>query len=167
MSALADRLVGMMLLRAYEEMCEESAKAAIKVKYLRDIRPIEIFENGNWIDLRCAVEMTLSEGEYAKIPLGVAMELPEGYEAWIAPRSSTFGKYGVLLANSLGVIDSSYCGDGDEWHFLAYATKKVTIPKNTRICQFRIVKRQPPVELVRVEKLGNDDRGGIGSTGET
>ena len=142
-------------------------KAQIKIKYLRDIRPIEIFENGNWIDLRCAVDMYLWPGEYTQIPLGVAMELPEGYEALIAPRSSTFWKYGVLLANSLGVIDSSYCGDGDEWHFLAYATKKVIIPKNTRICQFRIVKRQPPVELVRVEKLSNDDRGGIGSTGET
>lgn len=104
-------------------------------------------------------------GEFKAIPLGVAMELPKGYEALVAPRSSTFKKYGVLLANSLGIIDESYKGDNDEWHFLAYAVKDTIIRKNERICQFRIIKHQPKIKLIEVKRLGNADRGGIGSTG--
>ena len=99
------------------------------------------------------------------IPLGVAMELPHGYEALVAPRSSTFKKYGIQLANSVGIIDESYKGDNDEWNFLAYATQDCHIHKNERICQFRIIQHQPLIQLVEVDHLGNDDRGGIGSTG--
>ena len=137
----------------------------IKVKYLRDILPIEKIEAGDWIDLRCAEDFWLQDGEYAQIPLGVAMELPEGYEAIVLPRSSTFCKYGVLLANGMGVIDNSYSGPDDEWHFLAYATRQTKIPKNERICQFRIQKNQPEIELVTVDELNNPSRGGIGSSG--
>lgn len=137
----------------------------IKIKYLRDIIPIEIFETGDWIDLRCAQRTVMVAGDYAQIPLGIAIQLPPGYEAIVAPRSSTFRKYGILLANSIGIIDNSYCGDNDEIHFLAYATRSTIIEKNERICQFRIVKNQPEVDLVTVDVLGNPDRHGIGSTG--
>lgn len=137
----------------------------IKIKYLRDIMPIECIENGDWIDLRAAIDMHIYSGEYALIPLGVAMELPEGYEAIVAPRSSTFKNYGIILANSIGVIDESYCGENDEWHFPAFAVHHAEIHKNDRICQFRIIKHQPKVGFITVEHLGNVDRGGIGSTG--
>lgn len=137
----------------------------IRIKYLRDIEKIERIPFGDWVDLRCAEDTILKGGEYKMIPLGVAMELPMGYEALVAPRSSTFKKYGVILVNSIGVIDESYHGDGDEWHFLAYAMRDTFIPKNERICQFRIIEHQPDVEMVEVETLGNADRGGIGSTG--
>lgn len=137
----------------------------IKIKYLRDIEPIELFDKGNWIDLRAGKDMPLVEGKYYQIPLGVAMELPRGYEAIVAPRSSTFRNYGVLCANSIGIVDESYKGDNDEWHFLVFATRDAFIPKNTRICQFRIVKHQPPVKLLEVATLGNADRGGLGSSG--
>lgn len=137
----------------------------IKIKYLRDIKKIERFNVGDWIDLRAAEEVTMKKGEYRMIPLGVAMELPHGYEALVAPRSSTFKKYGLQLANSLGIIDESYKGDNDEWNFLAYATRDTVIHKNERICQFRIIQHQPLIHLQEVETLGNDDRGGIGSTG--
>lgn len=137
----------------------------IKIKYLRDIKKIERFNTGDLIDLRAAETVTMNAGEYKAIPLGVAMELPKGYEAWVVPRSSTFKKYGVLLVNGVGVIDESYKGDNDEWHFLAYATRDTTIYKNERICQFRIVEHQPLIHLEEVETLGNADRGGIGSTG--
>ncbi len=137
----------------------------IKIKYLRDIEPIKPLSQGDWIDLRCAETIKMRAGEYAQIPLGVAIELPEGYEAIVAPRSSTFKKYGLLLSNSIGVIDNSYCGDNDEWKFLAYATRGTVIRKNDRICQFRILKNQPKVKLVTVDTLDNEDRGGIGSTG--
>lgn len=137
----------------------------IKIRYLRDIKKIERLNIGNWIDLRCAEDTSLKAGEYKLIPLGIAMQLPEGYEALIAPRSSTFKSHGILLANSIGVIDESYAGDNDEWHFPAYAIKDTIIRKNERICQFRIIEHQPVFHLVEVERLGNENRGGIGSTG--
>ena len=125
------------------------------------------WEVGDWIDLRAAEDTCIKAGEYKMIPLGIAMELPKGYEAIIAPRSSTFGKYGVMLGNSIGIIDESYKGDNDEWHFIAYAVRDTIIIKNDRICQFRIIKHQPKVKIVEVDSLGNADRGGIGSTGRS
>ena len=137
----------------------------IKIKYLRDIQKIVKISVGDWIDLRCAEDITMKAGDFRMIPLGVAMELPRGYEAIVAPRSSTFKKYGVILANSIGIIDESYKGDNDEWNFLAYAVRDTVIQKNERICQFRILPHQPFIQLREVESLGNPDRGGIGSTG--
>ena len=137
----------------------------IKIKYLKDIQKIERFNVGDWIDLRAAEDVTMKAGEYRMIPLGVAMELPKGYEALVAPRSSTFRKYGIILTNSVGIIDEAYKGDNDEWNFLAYAVRNTFIKKNERICQFRIIKHQPLIHLQEVDNLGNADRGGIGSTG--
>lgn len=137
----------------------------IKIKYLRDIRKIERFNVGDWIDLRCGEDVEMKAGEYRMIPLGVAMELPHGYEALVAPRSSAFKKYGIILANSIGIIDETYKGDNDEWNFLAYAMRDTVIHKNERICQFRIIRHQPLIHLQEVQFLGNPDRGGIGSTG--
>lgn len=142
-------------------------KKKIKIKYLRDSFPIYSISKGDWIDLRAAETVKMNAGEYKLIPLGVAMELPKGYEAIIAPRSSTFNKYGILLANSIGVIDESYKGDGDEWHFPAFATRNTVIERDERICQFRIIKHQPKIRFLRVDNLGNRNRGGIGSTGRT
>lgn len=137
----------------------------IRIKYLRNIQKIERFNVGDWIDLRAAEDVMIDSGQFKLIPLGVAMELPQGYEALVAPRSSTFKKLGIILANSIGIIDESYKGDGDEWHFPAYAVKDTFIHKNERICQFRIIKHQPMIRLLEVDYLGNEDRGGIGSTG--
>lgn len=139
----------------------------IKVKYFdNNIERIQKIAQGDWIDLRAAEEYTINAGEYVQIRLGVAMELPKGYEAILAPRSSTFKKYHILQANSIGVVDQSYCGDADEWKFAAYATKETTVHKNDRICQFRIQRNQPEIEFEEVQALGNMDRGGFGSTGE-
>ena len=138
----------------------------VRIKYHTDISRIAPIVNGDWIDLRCAEETVMEAGEYKLIPLGVSIELPKGYEALVIPRSSTFGRYGILLTNSVGLIDESYNGDGDEWKFLAYAVRDTVIPKNERICQFRIFKHQPEFEFEEVETLGNHDRGGIGSTGK-
>lgn len=140
-------------------------KQIIKIKYLRDIEKIKSIAQGDWIDLRCAEDVTMKAGEYKMIPLGIAMELPKGFEALVAPRSSTFKKYGVLLVNSIGVIDEAYKGDNDEWNFLAFAMRDTFIPKNERICQFRIIEHQPHIAMIEVDTLGNADRGGIGSTG--
>jgi dUTP pyrophosphatase len=139
----------------------------IDIKYVKDgMEKIEIIRGGDWIDLRVAENVTLKAGEFKLIPLGVAMMLPKGYEALVIPRSSTFKKYGVIQANSVGLIDESYCGNNDEWHFPAYATKDINITKNTRICQFRIIKHQPTIRLVEATELSEINRGGFGSTDE-
>ena len=138
----------------------------IEVKYFADIEPLEKIDKGDWIDLRAAADVTLKKGEYALIPLGVGMKLPKGYEAHVAPRSSTYKHFKIILANSMGIIDNCYCGDNDQWHFPAIALEDTVIHKNDRICQFRIVEKQPPIEFETVKKLGDVDRGGLGSTGK-
>ena len=138
----------------------------IQVRYHADILPLQKLPQGDWIDLRAAETVEMKAGEYKLIPLGVSMKLPEGYEAHVSPRSSTFKKWGILMTNSVGVIDESYCGDNDLWYFSAVALRDTRIEKNDRICQFRIMKKMPDVELETVEFLTDSDRGGIGSTGE-
>lgn len=141
----------------------------IKIKYFTDdIEHLTYIdgEKSDWIDLRAAETVEMKAGEFKMISLGVAMELPEGYEAHMAPRSSTFKNYGIIQTNSVAVIDRSYCGDNDIWKYPAYALRDTKINVNDRICQFRIMKKQPKIEFFTVETLGNADRGGLGSTGK-
>lgn len=138
----------------------------ITIKYFdKDLEHISINKNGDWIDLRASDTITLDSGDSKLIPLGVGMILPKGYEAHIVPRSSTFKNYGIIQTNHQGVVDNSYSGDEDEWKFPAYATRKTIINKGDRICQFRIIKRQPRISLNVVEKLNKVSRGGFGSSG--
>jgi dUTP pyrophosphatase len=140
----------------------------IKIKYFTDeIEKLRLIdEKSDWIDLRAAIEVELKKDEFKLIPLGVAMQLPSGYEAHVVPRSSTFKNYGIIQTNSMGVIDESYCGDNDQWFFPAYALRDTVIHVNDRICQFRIEKKQPEIQFEEVDTLGNVDRGGHGSTGK-
>ena len=139
----------------------------IRIKYLTDqIDPLCYIDNkSDWIDLRAAQTVSMKAGEFKLIPLGVAMRLPEGYEAHIVPRSSTFKNFGVIQTNHMGVIDETYCGDHDQWYFPAYALRDTVIHVNERICQFRIMRHQPRIEFEPVDALGAPDRGGLGSTG--
>ena len=139
----------------------------IKVRYLSDRIEKLCYVGGksDWIDLRAAEEVALKAGEMKLIPLGVAMRLPKGYEAWIVPRSSTFKNFGVLQANSFGVVDESYAGDEDQWCFPAYAVRDTVIHVNDRICQFRIMKHQPELSVTETAHLSEESRGGFGSTG--
>lgn len=154
----------MRIIRFYKN--NDASDLTIDIKYLPNAHPLEKIEVGSWIDLYTYEETTIRQGEQKYINLGVAMKLPEGYEAIMAPRSSTFKNWGITQTNSIGVIDSSYCGDNDIWMFPAHATKTVTIPAGTRICQFRIQEEQPNIKFNVVESLGTEDRGGLGSTGE-
>lgn len=138
----------------------------IKINYHNSPYKLQLIENGDWCDLYCAETVYLTKGSFALISLGISMQLPHGYEAIVAPRSSTFKKYGILQANSIGIIDNSYCGDNDIWCFPAYATKDVEIKAGTRICQFRIQKKQPDFQFIPVDSLGTENRGGFGSTGD-
>lgn len=137
----------------------------IKIKYFSDIPHVEKISVGDWIDLRAAEDMEIKKGHFALIPLGVAMQLPEGHEALMVPRSSTYKNFGIIQTNSMGIIDNAYCGNNDMWYFPAYAMRDTEIKKGDRICQFRIVESQPEIEFEEVENLENADRGGIGSTG--
>lgn len=173
----------------------------IKVKVFNKNCKPEIIQQGDWIDLKVAeskevlspnagtLKYTFTDNDgnkigrrevdfyYYMIPLGVAMKLPKGYEAIMAPRSSTFKKWGLLQANSIGVIDNSYCGNNDEWKFPAIALKDVEIPEGERICQFRVQLSQKAtiwqkvkwlfnskIKFEFVDTLENKDRGGFGST---
>lgn len=139
----------------------------IQIKYFdNEIDKITKIPTGDWVDLRAADTIKLKAGEFRLIPLGVGMILPDGYEANIVPRSSTFKNYGLLQTNSFAVIDNSYSGDNDQWIMPVYATRDVVINKNDRICQFRINKKQSVFEFEEVEHLNDTDRGGFGSTGK-
>jgi len=138
----------------------------IKIKYFNEnLEKINKLSIGDWYDLRSAESVELKKGEFRLINLGVAMELPKGFEAHIAPRSSTYKNFKIIQANSVGVVDESYKGDSDEWKFPAIALEDTLINFNDRICQFRIIEKQPKILFLEVDKLGNEDRGGIGSTG--
>ena len=139
----------------------------IKIKYFtEEIDKVNKIDKGDWIDLRAAQTVELKAGEFMLIPLGVAMQLPEGYEAHIVPRSSTFKNWGIIQTNHQAVIDESYCGDNDQWRYPAYAVRDTVINVNDRICQFRIMEKQPKISFEEVKVLENDDRGGFGSTGK-
>lgn len=176
-------------------------KIKIKVKRLnKDIKLPQVIDKGEWIDLRASETITIHapqagtlkkhkvEGKEVShrdvnfnvklIPLGVAIKLPEGFEAVVCPRSSTAKKFGIIQANSIGIIDNSYSGDNDEWKFPAISLRDTTIEKGKRICQFRIQPSQKAtfwqklkwvfssgVEIVEVESLNMMDRGGFGTTG--
>lgn len=146
---------------------KKKKKNKIKIKYFdQELEKIQKINQGDWIDLRCAERVELKAGEYKLLRLGVGMILPDGYEAHVLPRSSTPSKFGIILANSMGVIDNSYSGDADEWKFPAVAIRDTVIEKGDRIAQFRIMKNQPQIIFEEVEHLNEVSRGGIGSTGK-
>lgn len=127
---------------------------------------VNIENKSDWYDLRAAETVEMKARDFKLISLGVSMKLPEGYEAHVAPRSSTFKNFGVLQTNSFGIIDNSYSGTNDIWKFPALAMRETVIHEGDRICQFRIVKKQPEIEFVEVDELDKTDRGGFGSTGK-
>lgn len=140
-------------------------KKVVKIKYHTDGIEISKIPIGDWIDLRSAEDVILKEGEFKLISLGVSMKLPNGFEAHLVPRSSTFKTWGIMQTNSMGVIDNSYSGNGDIWKFPAYSTRDTEIKKGDRICQFRIIKKAE-MKIETVNDLGNNNRGGFGSTGK-
>ncbi len=140
----------------------------IKIRYISDkIEKLTyIAGNSDWIDLRAAEDVAFKKGDFKLIRLGVAMELPRGYEALVVPRSSTFKNFGLIQTNHMGVIDESYCGNNDEWMWPALATRDTEVHVNDRLCQFRIIEHQPHIEFCEVENLSGKNRGGFGTSGK-
>ena len=145
----------------------DDKKKVLKIRYLSDrIEKLRYIDGrSDWIDLRASEDMVIRKGECRLIPLGVAIQLPEGYEAHVVPRSSTFRNYGLIQANSFGVVDESYCGNEDQWFVPMYATRDTEVHVNDRICQFRIMKHQPEIVFEETEQLSEKNRGGFGTTG--
>ena len=139
----------------------------LKIRYIsNEIEKLRYIDGkSDWIDLRSAENVTLKAGESRLIRLGIAVELPEGYEAHIVPRSSTYRNFGIIQTNHMGVVDHSYCGDEDEWKYPVLAMRDTEIHVNDRICQFRIMENQPKLVFEEVEHLGSTSRGGFGTTG--
>ena len=138
----------------------------LQIKYhSEEIEKIKKIDKGDWIDLRAAEKVELKQGDFALISLGVSMKLPDGYEAHLAPRSSTFKTWGIIQTNSIGVVDNSYSGNNDIWKMPVYATRDTVINVNDRICQFRIMPKMPVLDVEEVDNLEGPDRGGFGSTG--
>lgn len=138
----------------------------VKVKYHVDgLEPVTQAHSGEWCDLRCAEDVELKKGDFKYIDLGVSIALPAGYEAILAPRSSTFKRYGIIQTNGIGVLDFLYRGNEDRWMMPVYATRDTVIHKNDRICQFRIQECQLPLNIISVDSMEDESRGGLGSTG--
>lgn len=139
----------------------------IKIKYISNkIDKIQKIKQGDWYDLRSSIDIFLKKGEFKLIPLGVAMKLPDNFEGHIVPRGSTYKNFKIIQSNHCGIVDNSFCGDGDEWKMAAIAMEDTEIHINDRICQFRIIEKQPEIEFEEVDSLGNKDRGSWGSTGK-
>ena len=145
-----------------------SNKETIKILYHTDkIEKLTYIDGkSDWIDLRAAERYELKKGDFALINLGISMRLPEGYEAHIAPRSSTFKKWGLIQTNGVGVVDFSYNTSEDVYMMPVLATRDTVVEVNDRVCQFRIMKNQPRIEFEEVEVLEGVARGGFGSTGK-
>lgn len=140
----------------------------LNIKYFSDKISKLCYIDGSksdWVDLRSAEEVHLKAGEFYLLPLGIGIALPEGYEAYIVPRSSSFKRYGFIQTNSIGVVDESYCGDEDQWLLPIYAVRDVDINVDDRVAQFRLFKHQPEIEFCEVPHLGEVSRGSFGSTG--
>ena len=136
----------------------------IQIKYGKNAFPLE--RHGAWIDLAIPETIHMERGEFRILPFNISMKMPDGYEGHIVPRSSTCKNWGLLMANSMGIIENDYCGDDDVWGFPAYATRTVTIPEGTRIAQFRIERTMGLIKFEAVPTLGYENRGGYGSTGK-
>lgn len=154
------------LKKAKEEEKNTMDTETIKIKYFADIEPIVPIQNGDWIDLRAAEDVHIKKGEFRLISLGVGMKLPDGYEAHIVPRSSTYKNFKIIQSNHQAVIDNMFCGPQDCWRYPAIAMEDTVIHKNDRICQFRIMKKQPEIHFETVKELSGKSRGGFGSTGK-
>ncbi|MEO2508051.1 deoxyuridine 5'-triphosphate nucleotidohydrolase [Clostridium paraputrificum] len=151
----------------------------IRIKYFEESTKLKKIAKGNWIDVYANKDVFVKVNERAMIPLGFALELPRGWEAHLAPRSSTFKTWGIIQTNSVGVVDDTYIGDNDQWHMPVYCLegkgtelidgeeiKGTWIRKGDKIAQFRIMEVMPEIEFYEVESFGNSDRGGFGSTGK-
>jgi possible dUTP diphosphatase len=143
-------------------------EAKLKIKYhVKELEKLRYIDGkSDWIDLRVAENVSMKQGEYRLISMGISVEIPKGYEMLIVPRSSAYKNFGILQTNAMGVVDESFCGDNDIIHMPILAMRDTEIHINDRIGQFRLMPHQPEVHFIEVDHLDNEDRGGFGTTGK-
>ena len=143
-------------------------EAKLKIKYhVKELEKLCYIDGkSDWIDLRVAENVSMKQGEYRLISMGISVEIPKGYEILIVPRSSAYKNFGILQTNAMGVVDESFCGDNDIIHMPILAMRDTEIHINDRIGQFRLMPHQPEVHFIEVDHLDNEDRGGFGTTGK-
>ena len=143
-------------------------EAKLKIKYhVKELEKLRYIDGkSDWIDLRVAESVSMKQGEYRLISMGISVEIPKGYEMLIVPRSSSYKNFGILQTNAMGVVDESFCGDNDIIHMPILAMRDTEIHINDRIGQFRLMPHQPEVHFIEVDHLDNEDRGGFGTTGK-
>lgn len=143
-------------------------EARLKIKYhVKELEKLRFIDGkSDWIDLRVAENVSMKQGEYRLISMGISVEIPKGYEMLIVPRSSAYKNFGILQTNAMGVVDESFCGDNDIIHMPILAMRDTEIHINDRIGQFRLMPHQPEVHFIEVDHLDNEDRGGFGTTGK-
>ena len=141
-------------------------EAKLKIKYhVKELEKLRYIDGkSDWIDLRVAENVSMKQGEYRLISMGISVEIPKGYEMLIVPRSSAYKNFGILQTNAMGVVDESFCGDNDIIHMPILAMRDTEIHINDRIGQFRLMPHQPEVHFIEVDHLDNEDRGGFGTT---
>ncbi len=143
-------------------------EAKLKIKYhVKELEKLRYIDGkSDWIDLRVAENVSMKQGEYRLISMGISVEIPKGYEMLIVPRSSAYKNFGILQTNAMGVVDESFCGDNDIIHMPILAMRDTELHINDRIGQFRLMPHQPEVHFIEVDHLDNEDRGGFGTTGK-
>ena len=143
-------------------------EAKLKIKYhVKELEKLRYIDGkSDWIDLRVAENVSMKQGEYRLISMGISVEIPKGYEMLIVRRSSAYKNFGILQTNAMGVVDESFCGDNDIIHMPILAMRDTEIHINDRIGQFRLMPHQPEVHFIEVDHLDNEDRGGFGTTGK-
>ena len=163
-----------------------------KINYLKhdkDLPDLQFkngYRNSVAIDLYVAEDAIVYPMEFTLINLGVSIQIPKGYKAELRMRSSTFEKWGLLQTNAIGLIDTTYCGEGDILKLPVYkppvrediediinndeyGLKKIIIPKGTSICQLEILPCMEEMEfndmvLEEYKEYNKITRGGFGST---
>jgi len=117
------------------------------------------------LDLYAREKTVIKSGEIGLIGLDVAVEIPDGDVGILVVRSSTY-KLGLIQINGIGIIDTDYCGDEDEWKLAVwnFTKKRVEVEKGARIAQMLVLPREN-IEWIETEKMGGKNRGGFGTTG--
>ena len=127
---------------------------------------IKFIDIGDWFDLYAAESIQLWPFRFKLISLGFSIKLPKNHEMWLLPRGSTYKTWKIIQTNHMGIVDESYCGDDDiiKYPILSFGFKKINI--GDKICQARIIEKQPKWNFRFIDKLNNVNRGSFGSTGK-
>lgn len=139
----------------------------VKIKRVDKSLPLPKYETDGSVgfDLLCRESAEIAPRSIVLIRANVIVETPPGYMLMVCMRSSTPRKFGLMMAQGLGIIDNDYCGEEDELKIQVYnfTDEPVTIERGSRIAQAIFV-RVDKAEWNEVDQMTSTSRGGFGST---